>query len=132
MGWVLPRKKGSTNKRTMEFIEAYEGLKDRYNIDPVEVLFKLCKSRNPSIRKQAASELLPYRYPKQASIQLEPDTVEQFEFVWSYEGETIEVDALPGLDKIQWARRSQSALFYRINLDPINVIYIQNLSALMS
>lgn len=97
----MGRKVGSTNKRTMEFIAEYDALKASYGVDPIEVLFKLCKSRNPSIRKQAASELLPYRYPKQASIQLTPDTVEQFEFVWNTEGETYDVDTLPGINELQ-------------------------------
>lgn len=77
--------KGALSKNTLEFQRAYTELIETLNVDPLVVMFKLLKSRDLSVRFQAAKELLPYRYPKQASIQVQTDTPTQISFVWEDE-----------------------------------------------
>lgn len=51
-------------------------------IDPLRVLFKLCKSRTQSIRLQACKEVISYRYPKQATATLELEAAGQMVMTW--------------------------------------------------
>ena len=60
------RTPGSRNKNTLEFINLYERLKEKYAC-PVEALFKIIamKRIDRNIQIRAASALLPYRFSKQ-------------------------------------------------------------------
>ena len=62
------RPAGSKNVRTLEFIVLYDQLIAKLNIDPVEVLFRLCRSRDPNIRSRAATALVNKRFPQQLAI----------------------------------------------------------------
>ncbi len=86
----MGRPVGAANKRTKEFINLYETLVIDTGINPVKVLFDLCGSESDQVRRQAASDLLPYRYPKQAAEQ--PEIEQQNEFLFSWE------DVLSGAD----------------------------------
>ena len=61
----MGRQIGQLNTATIQFVEEYDRLlaTGKYE-SPVEILFKLTKSRTQSMRYQAASKLLEYRYPK--------------------------------------------------------------------
>ncbi len=78
----MARPVGSSNKRTREFVTLYETLVTETGINPVEVLFRLCKNKSPMIRRAAAADLLPYRYPKQAAEQAEIEAQSEFLFIW--------------------------------------------------
>jgi len=78
----MGRPAGASNKRTKEFVSLYETLVIETKVNPVEVLFKLCKSKNVNVRRQAASDLLPYRYPKQAAEAPEIEAQNEFLFSW--------------------------------------------------
>lgn len=58
---------GTKNRWSREAAEAYEELKNRLNVDPFEVLFRLCKHRTPSIRLSACQAALAYRFAKQST-----------------------------------------------------------------
>lgn len=94
----MGRPSGAANKRTKEFINLYETLVIETGVNPVKVLFNLCKAENEGIRRQAASDLLPYRYPKQAAEQ--PEIEQQSEFLFSWEDvSAAESDHVP--DEVQ-------------------------------
>ena len=77
----MPRTAGSTNHRTLEFIQHYDRLLKKYE-DPVEVCFKLLKSRKQGFKLQAASILMAYRYPKMVAQKIEVEEVGQLELSW--------------------------------------------------
>jgi len=76
------RTAGSVNKNTLAFNEAYDSLIAQY-VDPVVVLFKLCKSRDMSIRLRAATTLMNKRFPSQLAIKPVGEGQGEFTFMWS-------------------------------------------------
>lgn len=93
----MPRGAGTKNLRTVEFIAKFEALSKKYD-DPVEVLFRMLKSRKQSIKLQAAKELLPYRYPKLAAAHITSEQPTQMSLGWENEGFVIDVE--PSADEI--------------------------------
>ncbi len=75
------RTEGSKNLRTLEFIQHYDQLATRYT-DPVEILFKLLRSRKQTIKLQAASILVGYRYPKLMAQKIEIEAAGQMVLGW--------------------------------------------------
>ncbi len=73
--------KGAISKHTLEYKQRYETMLLKYG-DPLEVLFKLMKSRKKSVQLQAASVLISYRFPKIAVAQLETETATQLTMLW--------------------------------------------------
>lgn len=90
---------GTANRKTLEFIQEFDRLKQQHNVDPVEVLFRLLKSRKQSIKIQAARELMTYRYPKLAAAHIQVDGPEQIEMRWQQDSEDgatgLVIDAAP-------------------------------------
>lgn len=80
---------GAANLRTMEFIKAYNELLAKYP-DPLEVCFRLLKSRKQTIQIQAATQLLQYRYPKLAAVKLEGERPAQMKLGWDEDPDTID------------------------------------------
>ena len=77
----MGRPLGSTNQRSLEFINHYEQLKSRFK-DPVEVLFRCLNSRHVPTRVQAASILCSYRFPKLVAQRIEVEQAEQMSLSW--------------------------------------------------
>ncbi len=92
------RKLGAANLRTMEFIKAYNELLVKYP-DPLEVCFRLLKSRKQTIQIQAATQLLQYRYPKLAAVKLEGEQPKQMMLGWDDDPSII--DAPPPRELIE-------------------------------
>ena len=63
----MARPIGSKNGATIDFCMKYDQLAQKI-CDPVEVLFKLAKNRDPKIRQRAASTLVNKRFPNQVSV----------------------------------------------------------------
>lgn len=78
----MSRIQGSKNKGKTDFARQYETLVLEEGVNPLRVLFKLCKSRTQSIRLQAAKEVISYRYPKQATATLELEAAGQMVMSW--------------------------------------------------
>ena len=78
---------GSASTSTIEFRNEYDKRIAKYG-DPIEVLFKMLKSRKQSVKFAAAKELLTYRFPKQASIQAQVEQAGQLVMSWD---ETIDL-----------------------------------------
>lgn len=76
------RTTGSVNKSTLAFCQAYDALVEKLNIDPVEVLFRLCRSRDLSIRVRAARALIGKRFPQQLAIR-PVEAQSELDFTWS-------------------------------------------------
>jgi len=91
----MARTKGAVAKRTIEFAQLYDELVAKTGVNPVEVLFKLCKSRDKSIRRQAAADLMPYRYAKQAAVQVSNEPQTEFSFSWDMDTDTITGQVTP-------------------------------------
>ncbi len=89
---------GVANLRTIEFIRAYDRMLERYP-DPLEVCFRLLKSRKQTIQIQAATQLLQYRYPKLAAVKVESEQPAQLSMSWDDGGGTV-IDAKPADDVI--------------------------------
>ncbi len=72
---------GAVNRTTLAFHEAYDAMKRDLNVDPVIVLGKLCKNRDPNIRARAAGYLVNKRYPNMIAIK--PVQAQgEIEFTW--------------------------------------------------
>ncbi len=91
------RKTGSANIRTLEFIQKFEQLSEKYG-DPVEAAFKLTKSRTQSIKIQAVNLLLKYRYPTLAAVHVD-DGSQKGQIAMSWD-EPSELEA-PDLSDLQ-------------------------------
>jgi len=61
----MARTKGSKNLNTLEYVQLYEELAQRYGC-PVEAMFRIACSKRmkPEHRINAAKAVIPYRYPK--------------------------------------------------------------------
>ena len=76
------RTTGSVNKSTLAFAQAYDALVEKLGVDPVEVLFKLCRSKDLSIRVRAARALIGKRFPQQLAIR-PVEAQSELDFTWS-------------------------------------------------
>ncbi len=76
------RTTGSVNKTTTLFNEQYDKL-CRTIVDPVVVLFKLCRSRDQSIKHRAAATLISKRFPSQLAIKGASESQGELTFTWS-------------------------------------------------
>ena len=76
------RTSGSVNKATLAFCEQYDRLAQSI-ADPVEVLFRLCKNRDPNIRERAASKLMNKRFASQLAIKPAGESQGELTFTWS-------------------------------------------------
>jgi len=91
----MPRTKGSLNKGTIDFLQAYDRLAAKY-IDPLELMFAIASNDKGlqselvegeqitlSQRSFAAKELLGYRYPRLKAIELQAEKENtQLEIGW--------------------------------------------------
>ncbi len=78
----MPSRAGSPNQTARDFAELYEHMIQETGTNPVVVLFKLMRARSNAIKLQAAKELLQYRYPKQASVVVQPEAAAQMVLLW--------------------------------------------------
>ena len=76
------RTTGSVNKSTLQFLAAYDALVEKLGIDPVAVLFRLCRSKDLSIRVRAATALIGKRFPQQLAIR-PVESQSELDFTWS-------------------------------------------------
>ena len=77
------RPAGSKNVRTLEFLILYDQLVESLKINPVEVLFRLCRNRDPNIRSRAAGALVNKRFPQQLAVSaVSEGETREFEFTW--------------------------------------------------
>lgn len=78
----MSREVGVLNKRRSEYENLYETYVIKYKLDPVDVLFKLMRSRNQAIKIQAAKAVLEYRFPKQAAVAVAVESASQLVMSW--------------------------------------------------
>lgn len=90
----MARTVGSTNRRSLEFISKFDNM-CLVHKDPVEVLFRLLKSRKQSVQIQAARELMQYRYPKLAAAHLQVEGPNQLSLGWDLDHESLQLDIKP-------------------------------------
>ena len=69
----MARTKGSKNRRTAETVQIYDNLAQRHGVEAMEYLFTVLKNKRAGIDRRitAARELMPYRYDKRATQQIE-------------------------------------------------------------
>ena len=94
----MARTLGAAGTTTIEFRQKFDSLVDKHG-DPVEVLFRLLKSRKQSIKIQAATNLLQYRYPKLAAAALAVDGPNQLSLSW--DNDAVTIDAKPTDETMQ-------------------------------
>ena len=78
----MSRPKGSKNIGNTTYAQLYETLVVETGLDPVRALFKLANSRTQSIKLQACSTLISYRYAKQATAHIELEAAGQMVMTW--------------------------------------------------
>ena len=74
-------RQGVATIKTIEYVTEYNRL-SKIHADPLEVLFRMLKSRKLPIRLAAATTLVSYRFPKQAIIKAEVEHAEQLIMSW--------------------------------------------------
>jgi hypothetical protein len=88
----MPRQSGTSNKITIEYQMVYDQMVKKYG-DPVEVLFRLLKSRKQGIRIQAASTLVSYKYPKLAAAAIGIEGPGQLSLSWNEDTSELDIQA---------------------------------------
>ena len=100
----IGRPPGSKNKKTRDFSERYDALQRKYKFDPVEFLFACAADDLPAtldeegnevpapalplpFRADCAKQLLPYRFSKRTSTQLENADGTPVQFGWLIDDE---------------------------------------------
>lgn len=83
----MPRPHGSQNIATVKFKELLAAECDETGTNPVRVLVKLLRSRDRSIRLQAARVLLPFWFPVQRELKI--DAPEQITLAWDDDADDL-------------------------------------------